>query len=175
MSLKNPGRAGRCVLAAFFCLLLNACVSNSYTLYFTRHAEKMPTRDRNPALNAQGRQRAEALAVYLNKETPGKKIRYIYSTNYHRTQSTAAPSAQVLAIPINDYDPGKLPAFAKMLLQQKQSALIVGHTNTTPALVKLVGGQASALEESQYGDLFEVTIKNGEVSTTRHLIEIPGK
>ena len=107
------------------------------------------------------------MAAYLSD----KNLEKIYSTDYHRTQATAGPASGQLGVSVTSYDGGKLKEFAQHLLQRKESSLIVGHSNTTPKLVKLVGGTAKKIKESQYGDLFIVTVDEGEVSTRKITID----
>jgi len=134
--------------------------SNSFTLYFMRHAEKAKIPKGDPQLIEQGVQRANNLAVMLSTIQLDK----IYSTDYQRTQQTAAPTAKAQGMQVTSYNPSQLPAFAKVLLANQQTALIVGHSNTTPTLVGLTGGKAQVISESQFGDLFQVTIDKDDRS-----------
>ena len=59
-----------------------------HTIYLVRHAEKAKGKD--PVLTAQGKQRAENLAQMLQDAG----VTRVYSTDYRRTQQTAAPSAK---------------------------------------------------------------------------------
>jgi len=142
--------------------------NNSYTLYFMRHAEKGKMPKNDPPLVAQGKQRAEQLALLL----ADVKLSKIYSTDYQRTQQTAAPTAKAQGIQVTSYNPRDLPAFAKRLVAQQQTALIIGHSNTTPTLVGLTGGIEKKISESQFGDLFKLTINKNDLSDVRfeHLI-----
>ena len=49
---------------------------------------------------------------------------------------------------------------------EKQTVLIVGHSNTTPAFVNTIIGtqEHSQIDDSDNGKLFIVTINNGESS-----------
>ncbi len=140
----------------FVSLLLfsSTTIAETYTLYLIRHAEKDLTTKVDPDLTKQGRETAEKLKQYFHQ----KSLSMIYSTDYKRTRHTAKPVADNLQLGITLYDPRKLPSFAKQLLSEQKDALIVGHSNTTPDLVRLVGGEAEAMSEEQYGELFIVTI-----------------
>ncbi len=123
--------------------------ASSYELYLVRHFEKRAD-ESNPRLTEQGQTRAQALVALLSD----KDIKHIYSTDYRRTQQTATPISNALGLPILAYPPRDLSGFASSLLANKQNSVIVGHSNTTPQLIKLLGGKATPIAESEYGELF---------------------
>lgn len=127
--------------------------AEGFTLYLVRHAEKQAGDD--PDLNAEGRARAEALADEL--EDAG--LDTIWSTDYRRTRATAAPLAQRLRVEVRIYDPSDLEAFAKELEAAGETALVIGHSNTTPDLAALLGGEAGEPidETSEYDRLYRLT------------------
>lgn len=137
-------------------LLVSASVAAN-TVYLTRHFEKQ--KGENPSLTAQGKARANALAMRL-KDTP---FRTLYSTNYARTQETAAPLSAVKNMAITLYDPRSLEAFATQLKSVNEDVVVVGHSNTTPALIALLGGPKVTIEESDYGTLFILERSEGNV------------
>jgi len=134
--------------------------NESFSLYFVRHAEKQANAGKDPELTDQGHQRAAYLAQMLKNAD----IKAVYSTDYKRTQQTATPIALWLKQPISSYNPKELAPFIKEMLVKQQNAVIVGHSNTTPAAVALAGGKADSIDESHYGDLFQLIfqINNGE-------------
>ncbi len=135
-------------------------------IYLVRHAEKQADGTRNPSLTDKGKKRAILLAQML----ADKQIKTIYSTGYNRTLETAQPLAEKLSKNIELYDPRKLGEFAQMILQVKGSVLIVGHSNTTPQLVELLGaGAQDVMDESVYNRLYLVEIIDSQV--TSKLIE----
>ncbi|MEQ9315259.1 MAG: phosphoglycerate mutase family protein [Henriciella sp.] len=125
-----------------------------YTLYLVRHAEKVLDVD-NPPLTPEGEQRAAKLADLL--EDAG--IEHIYSTDYLRTETTAAPLAVRLDMPIEFYDPDETDVFVEKLIQRAETALIVGHSNTTPELVDALGGDGGEpiVEATEYDRLYVLT------------------
>ena len=131
-------------------------------VFLVRHAEKADT-SRDPELSEAGRQRASELAQVLRDA----HIDHIHSTNYIRTRETAAPSAAMLGLKSEFYDPTQLAEFAQTLTQQGQRHLVVGHSNTTPELVRLLGGDpGSPIEESgEYDRLYIVTVGESGVTT----------
>lgn len=141
-----------------------SCKSTTY--YIVRHAEKdtsstnMMTSD--VPLSEMGKQRAKALKNSLQ----GKAIKYIFSTNYIRTKSTAQPLADAIKVPVEIYDP-KDSGFINKLKSLSGNALIVGHSNTVDDLVNELAGKKEIkgdLQDSEYGDLFIVK-KNGSKLT----------
>ena len=80
-----------------------------------------------------------------------------------RTRSTAAPLAEALGLKVRLYDPRDLEAFARRLKEEGGRHLVVGHSNTTPELVGLLGGEpGTAIDEAvEYGRLYVVVIDAG--------------
>lgn len=109
-----------------------------------------------------GKQRAEALKNSLQ----GQGIKYIFSTNYIRTKSTAQPLADAINIPVEIYDP-KDSGFINKLKSLPGNALIVGHSNTVDDLVNELAGKKEIngdLPDSEYGDLFIVKRKGNKLT-----------
>lgn len=151
----------RISLLSIVLLCLVSCssiTSPEYTLYLIRHAEK--TTEQNPGLTKCGLKRANYLAEMLED----KKIANIYSTNYRRTELTAAPLASALSLNVQKYEPRDLEAFAISLKQQNENALVVGHSNTTPKLAAIISNQSlKKLPESEFDQIFILKIKGEEV------------
>ena len=131
-------------------------------IYLVRHAEKLVTTDKNPELTKAGVIRAKQLAEFL----VDKNISKIFSTDYKRTIQTAAPLAKQLNLKIHSYDPRQLKTFSEAALKESGNLLIVGHSNTTPMLVHLLGGNAhGAIDESEYDRLYKLTTSNDKIAT----------
>lgn len=131
-------------------------------VFVVRHAEKAEG-GRDPVLSEQGNVRAKVLATTLSSAG----IQHIHSTDYRRTMLTAFPVAQATKLKVQTYDPRKLSDFAASVRTTGGRHLVVGHSNTTPALVKLLGGDPGKPidEQSEYDRLYVVTIaSNGESS-----------
>ena len=138
---------------------------DSFTLYLVRHAEKQSDGTRDPALTKAGKQRASQLAVWLKD----KDITNIHSSDYQRTRGTAEPLAAALGIELSIYDPGDLPALATHLLSKQNNAYVVGHSNTTPDLARLLCDcEIADMDESEYDRLIEISI-DGNGAQTRIL------
>jgi hypothetical protein len=64
------------------------------------------------------------------------------------------------------YDPRQLNEFATEISQVKGNLLIVGHSNTTPYLAHLLGGDFHAdIDESEYDRLYQLSKTNSKVVT----------
>ena len=144
------------------CLSASA-LADAHFIYLTRHAEKAATGN-DPALTAEGKVRAQNIAATLKKAG----IKHIYSTNFLRTQQTAAPISALLGLPVVTYDPAQLAAFAQQLKALPDNSLVVGHSDTTPDLIGLLGGDAvPAIAETEFDRLYQVSIgQDGDVTTT---------
>ena len=161
---------------AFILLLLTTCglapnensaggasAKKVTTVYLVRHAEKEAGED--PALTPAGQRRAENLAKVLR----GVKLDAVYSTDTQRTRMTAGPTATDQSLEIKSYDPSDLRGFAGQLkdAHRNQTILVVGHSNSTPALVNQLTGTTdyTAIDEADFGDLFIVAVpRNGAPS-----------
>jgi len=140
----------------------SACTAqpdNNFTLYLVRHAEKQATEDKDPGLTDAGRYRSGQLAKWLQD----KDVRKIWSSDYQRTRDTAGPLVSTLGLDLTLYDPRDLPALADQLLANRDNALIVGHSNTTPDLTRLLCQcKISDMAESEYDQLYVVSVLKGE-------------
>jgi broad specificity phosphatase PhoE len=162
------------LVSTFLLLLLSSSKSLAADIYLVRHFEKqsqttsldVPNNqrpDKGPSLTEVGLNKAERLASFLED----KQIRFIYSTDYTRTRQSALPSSVRLDVPIILYSPKDLNSFANELRALDGNALVLGHSNTTPQLLALLGGPEKKLEEKDYGDLFIIT-QDGE--RFRHVV-----
>lgn len=114
-------------------LLVSTTVAQS-TIFIVRHAEKVESADKDPDLSEAGRARADSLAKLLKDA----EIKAIYTTEFKRTQQTAAPLAQALGIEAKIASANATDLGAK-LRAGAANALVVGHSNTIPDLVKELG------------------------------------
>jgi broad specificity phosphatase PhoE len=129
-------------------------------VFLVRHAEKVDD-SRDPPLSPAGRARAEQLIHLLGKAG----ITKAWSTNYRRTRSTAAPLAVQLGLDLTLYDPSDLAEFAAMLRTSPGRHLVVGHSNTTPGLVRALGGDpGDTIQDWEYDRLYTVVTGPGPVT-----------
>lgn len=154
-------------------LMLSACSINSntnstektsdvLTIYLVRHAEKTTQRP-DPGLTEAGKKRALELVNVLRN----KGLTAIYSSDYIRTKETARPTAELFNLDVQLYNPRDLPGIAKTLTALSGSVLVVGHSNTTPQLVELLGGESVSEinEASEYDRLYKIVIQNDKISS----------
>ena len=138
-------------------------------IFLVRHAEKQVDNSRDPALTQAGLKRASDLADLL----ASADIRHVYTSNYRRTRLTAVPSALQAGLELRSYEISRLPELARELTSLKQNALVVGHSNTTPELVKLLGGEAgSDIPEWQYDRVYLLRISDKQAVDTL-LLHLP--
>lgn len=139
-----------------------AVPTDGAVLILVRHAETEPDGTRNPPLSPPGRERARRLAEVLIDAG----LDAVYSTDYVRTRGTAAPVAERLALGVALYDPRDLHAFAGQLLGRGERALVVGHSNTTPALVEALGGEpGEPITESEHDRLYVLVAEGDRIRT----------
>ncbi len=134
------------------------------TVILLRHAEKDFSEGMdaaNPELSAAGKLRAEKLVGIVKKYQPDA----IYSSDYVRTRATVRPLARSRRMMTQIYDPRNLPQMRDLILSGKIKRLVVvGHNNTTPALVNLLIGEEKykSLAESEYDKIWIVKIKRNK-------------
>ena len=131
-------------------------------VYVTRHGEKaLDAKD--PDLSAQGQARARTLAVMLRKVG----IKNIFSSTTKRTQQTAQPLATQAGVAVQLYDPSKPALIIDKIKALAGPTLLVGHSNTVPDLVKLLGGVPGApISDDEFDRLYQVIIApDGSVTT----------
>lgn len=108
------------------------------TYYFIRHGEKDRSTDSNdPSLKKLGQKRAENWAKVLED----KKIDLVYSSNFKRTQQTAAPTAKLFSTDVRLYSVKKLNDVDFQKETKGKTVLVVGHSDTTPKFVNLILGK----------------------------------
>lgn len=130
---------------------------NVYQLYLVRHAQKQITTssDTDPKLSPCGQAQAKALATLL-QHVP---IQQIYHTPYQRTLATASALLQPER-QLQPYQPSASTTLVEQLLQQQQTALIVGHSNTIPALANLLSQtEVPTMHEQQYGLIYQLSFR----------------
>ena len=92
----------------------------------------------------------------------------IHSTDYIRTRDTAGPLAAELGLTVELYNPRDLAGFAESLRAQGGRHVVVGHSNTTPQMAELLGGDPGEpiVEATEYDRLYVVTVGADESVTT---------
>lgn len=144
-----------------------AAGSEPTVVFLTRHAEAVHPYEkdpRDPPLSEVGQQRARALAHTLRDAG----ITRVLSTDYLRTRSTAAPLAERLGLEVEIYDASALAGVAEKLRGAGERIYVAGHSNTTPELVELLGGEGGSEIDHvwEHDRLYIVTLDGGRASTT---------
>jgi len=133
---------------------IDVCAQGS--VYAVRHAEKVLTdKDEDPPLARAGKKRARDLARAL----ASVRLKAIYVTEYRRTQETAAPVAKAAGLAPVQADSEGMKALARLIRSRhgEEAVLVVGHSDTLPALLKTLGVKDSvAVSEMDYDNLFIV-------------------
>lgn len=129
-----------------------------------RHAEA-GAEGADPELTEAGRRRAEALADLL----AGEELAAVLVTDTRRARATAAPVAARHGLVVEVYDPRRLADLADRLRAREGNVLVVGHSNTTPELVRLLGGDpGEPIAHDEHDRLYRVDAASGETSSTRY-------
>lgn len=155
------------LLAIGACLALVAAgaqAADASVVYLVRHAEKASSGE-DPGLTAAGVERATGLARLLRDAG----ITEVHSTDFRRTRDTAVPLAEALGLEVRIYHWDALDELAASMRRAGGRHLVVGHSDTTPELVGLLGGEPGTPidEPTEYDRLYIVTLgPDGLVTTT---------
>ena len=100
----------------------------------------------------------------------------IYYTDYQRTRQTAQQVKRTQsAATLRSYNAADLAPLATTILQQDNTVLVVGHSNTTPALIQLLGlSPAPAISEHDYGVLYQLKQSGPGYVLQTYRIKQPG-
>jgi phosphohistidine phosphatase SixA len=139
-------------------LLARGASAQPSTVILVRHAEKASQTDTNPDLSPAGMQRARALMTAI----ADAGVTTVITTQYVRTKQTAAPVAEVRNLkPIVVVNGGNVATHivevAAVIKSRAPSdvVLVVGHSNTIPAIIGALGGpKLPNLCDSQYSTIF---------------------
>ena len=141
------------LLFALAALLFSASAP-AQTIILVRHAERVDAggaAESDPKLSIAGEARAQALAQTLRDA----RIHAIYATEFQRTQATAKPLADLLKIPVTIVRASDTAALVEALKTAKENALVVGHSNSLPEIMKALGiDDPPKLGENDYDHLF---------------------
>jgi broad specificity phosphatase PhoE len=143
---------------AFLALLLLPAVALAQPVVFVvRHAERadagMAAATKDPDLSEIGRARAQSLAALLKDA----RVTGIYVSEFKRTRQTAEPLAalnKIEPVVLGEKDLAQLAA----RLKAGGNVLIVGHSNTVPAILKALGvTEPVTIGDAEFDNLFVVT------------------
>ena len=143
---------------ALVALASSAAFAQPSTVIVVRHAEKAAAPANDPVLTPVGEQRARDLAASLAHAGVGT----IITTQFQRTQSTAKPLADTAKLTITVVAAASdTKAHAEAVAAKARAAavgsvvLIVGHSNTVPAIIAALGGPTlPAICDAEHANLF---------------------
>ena len=143
-----------CLLAALLLASALSALNAQVTVFLVRHAEKAQDGDaKDPELSAAGRRRAEALAQIIKDVG----VTAIFATEFKRTQQTAAPLSRLTEIPITTVAGKDTAALVARLKKTVGCALVVGHSNTLPDVIRALGvTEPVTINDTEYDNLFVV-------------------
>jgi broad specificity phosphatase PhoE len=134
-------------------LLLVTYANAAPVVFIVRHAEKATTAGKDPDLSVEGQKRANALAHVLKDS----QITSVFVTEFKRTQETAAPTARAAHVTPTVVQANDIGALVQKLRAVNGNALVVGHGNTIPELLKALGITTPvSIPEDDYTEIFVV-------------------
>ena len=171
-SSRSPASAARTRLTLLALLALGAATfptplsaqQEAVVVYLVRHAERAEDGTSDPPISEAGTERARLLGDMLRDAG----VTHVHTTDLKRTRQTGAPLAERLGLDFQVYDPKDLPAVAARLRTTPGRHLVLGHSNTTPALVAALGGApGEPIADNEYDRLYVLVITpDGAVTTT---------
>jgi phosphohistidine phosphatase SixA len=138
------------------------------TVFLIRHAEREDEPRQDPPLSKEGVARSQALARLLSSAG----IKAIFTSQYARTKQTAEPLAEKLGLSVtpltlklNPSNPRQIAEEStaevtnKILEHAGHSVLVIGHSNSIPDVIKMLGGDVvPTIDEKKFDDLFIVSV-----------------
>lgn len=145
---------------------------DSTVVVVVRHAEKavVEAGNNDPPLSEAGTARAMALRETLD----GLRFDAVIATERQRTQATARPVAEAFGLTPEivslRHGPAHVDSVAAAVRRHAgHTVLVVGHSNTVPAIVHALGGpRLPDLCEPQFSHLFVVVLKPGAEPRVDH-------
>jgi len=139
------------------------------TVVLVRHAEKAATPADDPPLTAAGEARARDLWTAIRDAG----VSSVITTQFARTRATAQPTVMALGLM-----PTVVPATSPSHIQDVvteirkhpgKTVLVVGHSNTVPAIVEALGAKRpGAICDSRYDDMFVVIVAGDGKASVVH-------
>jgi broad specificity phosphatase PhoE len=154
--------AGIVALLAFGMGVWLWSAANTTTVIVIRHAEKENTGSQDPPLSATGVARAAVLAHLFGHPGASDRIQAIYVSPLLRNRMTAAPLADALHLTPIEVAPDDPKALARRVLHDNPGGriLIVGHSDTVPALVAALSGgvEVAPIGAAEYDRMYIVSV-----------------
>ena len=159
------------VLLALLLCVATASAQDDFkpkTVFLIRHAEREDEPRQDPPLKKEGVARSQELARLLSNAG----IKSIYTSQFARTKLTAEPLASKLGLTAasislksNPTNPRQIAEEStaevvnKIMERPGENVLVVGHSNSIPDVIKMLGGDVvPTIDERTFDDLFIVTV-----------------
>lgn len=138
------------------------------TVFLVRHAEREAEPRQDPPLNKEGIARSQELAKLLG----AAGIKTIITSQFARTKQTAEPLATKLNLTATSISLRSNPTNPRLIAEEStaevvnkilersgESVVLVGHSNSLPDVIKMLGGDTvPTIDERTFNDLFIVTV-----------------
>lgn len=149
------------------------------TVYLVRHAERADEPRQDPPLTEKGTARSQDLARLL----ANANVKTIITSQYLRTKQTAEPLAKLANVAVTPISLSLNPSNPRLISEQStaevtnkilqragESVLVVGHSNSIPDVIRMLGGDSSPpIDEKKHDDLFVVTVYAKGKAKVAHL------
>lgn len=154
---------------------LQSADSQAAPIFVVRHAERADgdasrggmgsmTGSSDPPLSVEGARRAERLASMLRDAG----ITRVFTTEFARTRQTAEPLAKRASVEVTVVPAKDLAALAEKLSEAGGPALVVGHSNTVPDILKALGlKEPVRIADAEYDNLFIIVRGGGSPRLVR--------
>jgi broad specificity phosphatase PhoE len=152
--------------AAVLCMPAGAFAQK--LVFVLRHAERADAgmqAQADPPLSVAGEARAQKLAAML----VDAGVKDIFTTELKRTQDTAKPIAVKTGVVVEQVaskDTALL--IEKIKSHPNDVVLVVGHSNTLPAILKALAGVDVSIADNEYDNLFVVVPATGTMTRIRY-------
>jgi phosphohistidine phosphatase SixA len=120
-------------------------------VFLVRHAEKGGGDVKDPELSEAGSRRAATLARMLEHA----RVTHLFATEYRRTRETLRPLAERIGMEVTVV-PGRAQEEQVTRLRELPPgsvAVVAGHSNTVPDMVRALGGEVSDLTTTELGEM----------------------
>jgi broad specificity phosphatase PhoE len=167
------------ISAAFFQLTSAQEDFKPKTVFLVRHAEREDEPRQDPPLKTEGVARSKELAQLLGNAG----IKAIYTSQFARTRLTGEPLAAKLGLTVTPIALKSNPANPRQIAEEStaevvnkileragENVLVVGHSNSVPDVIKMLGGDVvPTIDERTFDDLFIVTVYAKGKAKVAHL------
>ena len=156
------------VALAAVVLFMPAVAFAQKLVFVVRHAERADAgvqAQADPPLSAAGEARAQKLAAML----ADAGVKDIFVTEFKRTQDTAKALAMKTGVAVEQVAATETALLiAKIKSHPNDVVLVVGHSNTLPAILKALVGVDVAIADNEYDNLFIVMPATGTMTRMRY-------